>query len=63
VSLNKIPVCGTAKVKEGSFRTLEMEALGRQTFGPVGTLVEEVALGNVFPPVHCVTLSLSFNEC
>jgi len=63
MSLNKIPICGTAKAKEGSFRPVEMEAVGRLTFGPVGTLVEEVALGYVFLPVHRVTLSLSFNEC
>jgi len=40
-----------------------MEALGRQTFGPFGTLVYKVALGYVFLPFHGVTVSLSFNEC
>jgi len=40
-----------------------MEALGQITFGLVGALVDKVALGYVFLPVHGVTLSLSFNEC
>jgi len=42
--LNKIPKWVTAKAKEGSCRPLEVEARVREIFGPVGNLVDEVAM-------------------
>jgi hypothetical protein len=63
VFLNKNKVWGTAKAKECRFWPLEMKAIVRQNVIPVGTLVEEVALGYVLLPVHGVCWSVSFNSC
>jgi len=62
MSLNKIPKLVTAKDKEGSCRPLEVQALVREIFGPVGNLLKEAALQYVFLTVRGVSLFLSFNE-
>jgi hypothetical protein len=54
VPIYKVIICVTAKGNEDSCRPLEMEALGRKLFGPVGTLFNVVALGYVFLSFHGV---------
>jgi hypothetical protein len=53
--LNKNNVFDKAKSKKTSCWSLEVEALVRQNFIPVGVLVDEVALGYVILSVHGVS--------